>query len=440
MLRMRGSLGQAAVILVGVFLSVSATHGQVEMTGQTVPDVSGTVSMDAIAFAGSTPGQSRLDVFLQVGYDALAFVKQDDQFYASYEVTLAILDSIQAQVTEKVWTEEIKIPDFSQSVAPTAFSLTQRVVPLSPGRYTITVSIRDNESRVTRKITRSILVSDFSGRGLALSDIMLLSRVSMQGEKRSILPNVSSNLGDVNTRASFYLEAYNTAGFDSTHLVVTALNQKGERVAESDTLIPLKPGKNEGILQFDQTRLTLGEYRMFVRAFRTNPWPPTDTAYLAVTNRPFMIRYRGMPRNLKDLDLAIDQLRYIAREDEFTAMKSADTPDEKQRLFLEFWKKRDPNPNTPRNERMEEYYQRVEYANKHFSHYIEGWRTDMGMVYLIFGPPNNVERHPFDPDTKPYEVWVYYDINYYFVFEDRTGFGDYRLTTPLSEVWNRRPY
>jgi GWxTD domain-containing protein len=143
---------------------------------------------------------------------------------------------------------------------------------------------------------------------------------------------------------------------------------------------------------------------------------------------------------MKDLDLAIDQVRYIAREDEYAYLREATAPDEKQKRFLEFWSKRDPNPNTPFNERMEDYYRRADYANKHFSHYIEGWRTDMGMVYMIFGPPNNVERHPFDLDSKPYEVWTYYELNYYFVFEDRTGFGDYRLTTPLGEVWNRRPW
>jgi GWxTD domain-containing protein len=144
-----------------------------------------------------------------------------------------------------------------------------------------------------------------------------------------------------------------------------------------------------------------------------------------------------MPKSLKDLDVAIEQARYIAKDDEWSMLKEAKTPEEKQTKFMEFWKKRDPNPNTPRNERMEEFYQRAEYADKHFGHYQPGWRTDMGMVYLIFGPPSSVERHPFDIDTKPYEVWTYYDISYSFVFLDETGFGDYRLVTPLWEVYNR---
>ena len=150
-----------------------------------------------------------------------------------------------------------------------------------------------------------------------------------------------------------------------------------------------------------------------------------------------MIRWWGLPRSVKDLDLAIDQLRYIAKEGEMSPMQDAKTEEEKQAKFLEFWKKRDPNPNTPRNEKMELFYARVDYANRHFSHYREGWRTDMGMIYIIFGPPSDVSRHPFEVDTKPYEVWRYYDLNYEFVFQDESGFGDYRLLNPLYEMRKR---
>ena len=51
----------------------------------------------------------------------------------------------------------------------------------------------------------------------------------------------------------------------------------------------------------------------------------------------------------------------------------------------------------------------------------------MGMIYIVLGPPDNVDRHPFEYDSKPYEIWYYYDINRSFYFLDETGFGDYRL-------------
>ena len=440
MLTLPRTVGRVAVLLSAGALALTPLLAQVEMTGDIVAELPGELSLDAVAFAGNAPGQNRMDVFIQVGYDALTFVKQGEAYVASYEVTLSVLDSSRAQVTEKTWSEEVKTSDFNESVASNAYSLSRRVVPVTPGIYFLSLQVRDGESRRVRKITRQILVSDMNGSGLSLSDIMLLNRVSAEGEKRSIIPNVSSNLGEVSEPAYFFIEIYNKMPIDSVRLVVSVLSAKGERVLETDTILGIQSGKNEQILRFDHTGLSLGDYRLFARAFPVRPWPSPDTVYLAESNRPFFVRLRGLPRDIKDIDLAVDQLRYIAREGEYNHIDDAPNPEEKLKRFMEFWKKRDPNPSTPRNERMEQYYRRVEYANKHFSHYIDGWRTDMGMVYIIFGPPNNVERHPFDPDSKPYEVWVYYDLNYYFVFEDRTGFGDYRLTTPLSEVWNRRPY
>jgi GWxTD domain-containing protein len=408
---------------------------QVEMTA-TAPDVTGLFSMDAIAFAGSESG-CRLDVFVLVGYDALSFVKRDEVYDASYELTLTLTDSAGTLVNEKSWTEQIDGVAFDQSISSTAFRISQRMFQVRPGEYHLTATMLDRESKLARRIEARIPVTDFSAGRFALSDILLLARVSQKGETRSIAPNVSSNVGEIPDAFQFYLEAYNRDSLDSVRLVSTVLNEKKSAVLQVDTTVPLRPGKNEEILRIPHGTLSLGDYRLHVRAFPPGKGDIPDTGYLAATNRAIVVRWRGMPRSLKDLDEAIEQVRYIAKDDEEKVLEGAKTPEEKQKTFLEFWKKRDPNPSTPRNEKMEEYYQRVDYANKHFGHYQAGWRTDMGMVYLIFGPPSNVERHPFDIDSKPYEIWTYYDLSYSFVFLDDTGFGDYRLITPLWEVYNR---
>ena len=63
---------------------------------------------------------------------------------------------------------------------------------------------------------------------------------------------------------------------------------------------------------------------------------------------------------------------------------------------------------------MRSYYQRVEDANRYFTGYKEGWRTDMGMVYLIFGVPTEVSR------TATTEIWFYKGTAVKFLF-NRTG-------------------
>ena len=79
---------------------------------------------------------------------------------------------------------------------------------------------------------------------------------------------------------------------------------------------------------------------------------------------------------------------------------------------------------------MNEYYRRVIYANEHFKGFQPGWETDMGMIYILFGIPNDVERTNDHRLRKVYESWHYFEINKDFVFVDENGFGDFRLKTP----------
>ncbi len=159
--------------------------------------------------------------------------------------------------------------------------------------------------------------------------------------------------------------------------------------------------------------------------------------YIAEKEREFVMRWGIVPSTLADIDLAIKQTKYIATSKEYDAMVDATTLEEKQKLFQEFWRKRNPSPAMQHNEKMEEYYGRVQYANEHFSHFTEGWRTDMGMVYIILGAPSSVDRHPFEGDSKPYEIWTYYDFDKQIVFVDESGFGDFRLVTPIWDMVQR---
>lgn len=395
-------------------------------------------AIDAVSFASQIPGMSRLDVFVQIAYDQLTFVKEGERYLGAYDVTLAVNDSAGRLAAERSWTEQVKPATFEQAVSPRASSLAQRVFDLPPGRYTIICDLRDNETRETRRQARQIEIPRYDVPGVRLSDIMLLSRVNVTGDRRTILPAVSANLGLLRDPVTVFFESYADSALPMVRYHITVLDAKKDKVLEADTLAPLPSGKNQVFLRFDHVLLPMGEYALFVQAYPTAEGGGESARALAVTSRSFLVRWFGLPRGMKDMDLAVSQLMYIANEDEMEFIRSAPTPEERTKRFVEFWKGRDSNPNTPRNEMMEEYYERVGYANRHFSHYIDGWKTDMGMVFIIFGPPNNVERHPFDIDAKPYEVWSYYDLNHSFVFVDQTGFGDYRLTTPIWEVWQRR--
>lgn len=395
-------------------------------------------SVDAISFAALNSADSRLDIFVQVPYENLSFVQEEGQYAASYELTITILDSGGALAVERTWNEQVRTASFEESVSAQSSSLIQRSFPLRPGQYSLAVQVRDDETRRPVKVERRITVQNYARAAFALSDVMLIRRLVLAGDRKSILPNVGPELATVGDVLWLFLEAYNDVREDSVRFVATVFDGRKELKLTADSLQFVQRGRNQVFLRVDVSTLPLGEYSLYVQAVPVYPWDEVSArSYLNTTNRTFRVRWSGLPRSVADLDLAVEQLRYIARDAELDSIREAPTAEEKQRLFMEFWKARDPNPNTPRNEKMEQHYARVEYANKNFKHYIEGWRTDMGMVYILFGPPSNVDRHPFDIDAKPYEVWAYYELNYSFVFVDQSGFGDYRLITPIWDVWQR---
>ncbi len=104
-------------------------------------------------------------------------------------------------------------------------------------------------------------------------------------------------------------------------------------------------------------------------------------------------------------------------------------PDKESREeFIEaFWARRDPEPYTEENEFKIEFFKRIEYANQRFKEGMPGWKTDRGRIYVIFGPPDKIERNPFPSGLRinGYQVWVYYDFNFAIEFVDKRGNGTY---------------
>ena len=63
--------------------------------------------------------------------------------------------------------------------------------------------------------------------------------------------------------------------------------------------------------------------------------------------------------------------------------------------FIEqFWERRNPDPGASENKFKEEHYRRIAYANEHFAASRPGWKTDRGHLYIIYGPPDEIDSHP----------------------------------------------
>jgi len=104
---------------------------------------------------------------------------------------------------------------------------------------------------------------------------------------------------------------------------------------------------------------------------------------------------------VKSIDNMIGAMRYFTTKKEFTAI--TDSKDKKEALE-NFWIEKAGSKERARA-LIREYYNRVEKANKYFTSYQEGWKTDRGIIYIIYGTPNIVYKN------KKYENWIYGEEN-----------------------------
>lgn len=139
----------------------------------------------------------------------------------------------------------------------------------------------------------------------------------------------------------------------------------------------------------------------------------------------FDVVWENVPLSLKYVDYAVQTLYYIMTDDEFDKLDSGSDKDKFNKL-LEFWKKKDPTPNTPYNEAMAEYYRRVDYAFFNFQSLAEkdGAATERGKIYILYGQPSKIDRSM--SEGKTVETWMYDNLGKKFTFELVSG-GKYKL-------------
>ncbi len=131
---------------------------------------------------------------------------------------------------------------------------------------------------------------------------------------------------------------------------------------------------------------------------------------------------------------------YVIQPEEREAFLRLQTDDEREKFIEQFWLRRDPTPGTVENEYKEEHYRRIAYANEHFAEKVEGWRTDRGHIYIVYGPPDEIEDHRAGGGNAnyPYQQWRYRWIdgigqNVIIEFADTDRNGVYRMTMDPSE-------
>ena len=147
----------------------------------------------------------------------------------------------------------------------------------------------------------------------------------------------------------------------------------------------------------------------------------------------------------------LEEVIYIITPAERAAFQRLTTNEERDQFIEEFWRRRNPDPDSPENTAREEHFRRIAYANDHFSSGVPGWKTDRGHIYILWGPADEVDFHaagsPYtrtpqegggETVTYAFEVWRYRHLgeigdNIELEFVDPTGTGEFHLTMDPGE-------
>jgi GWxTD domain-containing protein len=143
----------------------------------------------------------------------------------------------------------------------------------------------------------------------------------------------------------------------------------------------------------------------------------------------FNVEWESMPLSLRSLSYALDVLAYVCPEETLDSLREGDDAAQREQL-MDWWRRQDKTLGTAHNERMAEYYRRVDRASYSYATLLEpdGAFTDRGKVYILYGEPTKVDRKT-NKAGDAVETWIYNNgVRTVFVFTIEED-GQYRLTT-----------
>jgi len=412
-----------------------------------------------------------VEFYYSFGQLGLTYVDTDTLDFVQGLLHIEIKDSTTGnKIIDKHWIISNEITDTVNSDR-SLIGLVGFVV--DKGSYIVNVTGSDANNSLNKKtITEIIIVDPFITQNTTLSDVQLASNIMPNSENASsifykntyeVTPLPASVGGEMQPVIFYYIELYNLKARTSDsdmrfdELIINSrgqlVNSKSKKINKSvDTRVEVGIVKAHKLPTDTYTlRLNLidsvANYGVSSakRFFVYNPSVvPADTFQQTVS--PVLSTTFGAMSE-EELDDLFDKSKYIATVSEMDKYKALTTEDAKREFTFNFWKARDENPSDDRNETYVNYLKRINDSNAKYSALgKKGWRTDRGRVFIIYGEASEIERHPNETDSRPYEIWKYESLEggVSFIFGDITGFNDYQLihSTKRGELrddyWQRR--
>lgn len=357
-------------------------------------------------------------------------------------------------IVNKNWTFEQSILDSNnESKAKTILGAVGFII--KHGMYKLTINIKDVKNDDLQKdYIEQLQIRSFTNNNFGISDIELASRIINENANKSsifykntleVFPNPSMLYTKSSPVLFYYAEVYNfnsTRSNNQLELKKKLFSSQNEVLYESSKNIGSGKESIVDVGAINLQKYPTGTYTLSLTL------SDKSAGKVAVSSKKFFmvnpdVVVKNKIKSSSDylssefgvyLDSECDDLfeksKIIAVADEIKKYKKLDSLNSKRKFLYRFWKRRDTTPETENNELKLAYFERVKIANSRYrTMNTNGFKTDRGRVFLRYGEPDEIERHPNETNTKPYEVWLYNHIEggVSFIFGDVTGFNYYEL-------------
>ncbi len=373
-----------------------------------------------LSVAVDSSSRAKVRAVVSVPYPELNWVKDE----AGYSAGVAIVIELRPLQGSKrlygdSWEHRLKIADYATTSSMRNQLVETREFAVPPGRYNVRVSLRDVRALMVAEVRDRLDVADVSRIPVTFSDL---------------------ELGLVDSTGHFTTFPSRQFGFNSDALGVRAsvldrragpwprsysyhwrvVDESSAPIRQGDTTLTVTRSAEPVVLRPAHGELFIGGYAFELEL--------RDGKTVWRTSRAFEVDESGPPRG-REYEQMLEALAYIADGPEIEAMRTKAEADQGA-AWEAFWRRRDPTPDTPRNEYQIEFFRRLRYADQHFLGFGPGWRSDMGRAYIRYGPPDQIEQRQPTAAQPGLEVWYYNQPYRRLVFSDREGFGRFTLLNP----------
>ncbi|MFZ1731867.1 MAG: GWxTD domain-containing protein [Bacteroidota bacterium] len=400
---------------------------------------------EAAAMPSDSAGAARIDVFVRVSYDFMIFSRTnslhpDSLFSAGVELTYS-LRSGGITVRSQNQFARVCAGDYDSTNSRDRFVLLRQSFYVEPGIFEVTVFVADRGSTRENSLTQVVKALKLTETEMQIGQPVPLKKEEERGDYSYSVLAFGRTLPFAEDAV---IGVPVTHGLDATWQVQLLRDDDesgapvfSETVQPEAQLVGVVPAGESGVvedfhihtlegatgdlvvLSLPFSGMDVGSYRLLVTA----TWDGGGDSI----SLPTEIFWRDMPFSMRDLEFAIDAMRFILTAEEYRQMKNGDTRS-MQKAFRRFWKNRDATPDTEFNEMMAEYFRRVDQAYYKFQTIYDhnGVQTDRGKVYVLFGPPDDTKRI-MNREEPINEIWEYQSLGKSFRFVDTARDGNLRL-------------